>query len=369
MPAPAEIQQDSDAAWAIRFRERGTNAASRARRDRQDEQIGAADYNLRQRQAQDNEAFLQSKAGAGARDLMQQRNVAENQRRTRDLAEQRFQFDQEKRQFDDEFKIRTQQLQMNAERRRMNEELRKAERESLVISHTDKAEQEMDEVLKSGLVPGSPGFAAATMQVLLNSPHLEKSVRDTFLQTARIEGDPDLIVGQAKELGLEPSGARVVNGKLVPTFKQPVENDKIGRIGTANNPKPRDFDKEISTARREWSQLVELEHKLKEGDERLPVIQQERKLAEERLTGLRNEKPTRANEKGSGMGDVRTQEPVVKGEARANEKRVGMGDIRAQEPAVEAPAAPPTITTQEQFNALPSKAVYIGKDGVTRYKP
>jgi len=217
---PTEARQDSNAGWAQTFKGGSTNLSQRRRYA---EDIAQGSINEDKREAADfDTSMAQNK---GLRDLVFGRANQQMAQQKQQLAEERLNFDRSKRDFDEELRLRAEKLKMSEEQRRMNKDARDLANAERISKHTDALENDIQVLMDGGQMEGSPGFAAGAIASILRNPWADKQAKADILKAARIDADPDVLEHQAREMGLEPSGARwdAQSQKLVPTFTKKKE--------------------------------------------------------------------------------------------------------------------------------------------------
>lgn len=295
----AQAQEDADAAWAERFRSSATNLSQR-RKYTQDI-AAAADT----RHEQENAQFERALAGnKGLRDLVMGREKMDQQerfkRQAQENADRQFRFQQEKQIFDEDMRQRKLELDEAQARRMMQKDMREIEQAKRMNDHLNNVENDINFLVSErGFLEGTPEFAQGVVQSVLRNPFIPKEYRDTLFKAAKIKGDPDTIVAQAKSLGLEPSGADFdpEDGNLVLRFKAPQQ-------AKPETPKERDFVKEAATIRDQWHRTLANADKYSDKSPKKKAIEAEADRLFEELQAIRAEQDRAKSEKTSAAPPV-----------------------------------------------------------------
>jgi hypothetical protein len=197
MPAPVDVQIKRDAEWARQFRNAPTSAAGRVRRD----EALADDAKLAWQEAE-KARELNLQANKGARDLMLGRErvrqaderlglteMGMQQRQNNFEATERRIIDRDA--FREEMDLRRLKLNELNEQRRMRKEIADAANAEKVLDQTTRAEQEVNDHVFNGILPGTKDFAERALRVIAQNPMIDPKARASILGSAKIIGEDE----------------------------------------------------------------------------------------------------------------------------------------------------------------------------------
>lgn len=196
MATESEIIQ-RDAEWAQTFRNATSNLAQRGRRE-------AAIAEAADLRAQEAEAGFERALAtdAGLRSLYFGRErLAQGQQRLgqaeRRMQQQQMNFEAQQQQridqnvFRNEMATRKLALDELNSQRAMRKELRDAANAETILRQTTQAEQDLDDHVANGIMPGTKDFAERALRILAQNPMMDRNARATILGSAKIIGDQE----------------------------------------------------------------------------------------------------------------------------------------------------------------------------------
>lgn len=212
----------SRAAFAERFK--NTTNLDQRRRFAQD--ISEARNREEERDQADFERMQLANPEVGRLVLAREKadQAARNQFAVRDLAERRFQWDQEKASRLEAINAKRMDLQMRQEDRLLKKAEMEMDRENRMEEDTLAVEDEEQRLRESGVLPGSAAYKQGMVDIFLKRPYVDKQYRNMALEAAGIQ-DPEAAfeaAANAIQAGASRASAKLPGGGTA-TFTSPKE--------------------------------------------------------------------------------------------------------------------------------------------------